>query len=325
MSEYDVALDCQMDWVSFWTSPPGENLFRAIAEGISEQRLEKGERYADLVARHEYSELALNIMPLLNAECYYWSREMLNLVTFAAKSLPDSWSLMRQHIPSVSGFFYLAKAVEGIKVAFAWNVLSVDPEDMAAEKIEKAMVIHLPRSDGSIPDFNALSFTTFIRHPDPHFPKPLPTRTFLYVGESLQDWKVSIVRHAGEINADAKEWEPFYDDLRLFGTMLSFIQQRIMVSTRLTVSRATRKRAMRAYRLSEPDVNVVKLRAVVARKHEGEGEPVEWQCRWIVRGHWRDQWYPSMKKNQPIFISPYIKGPEDKPLRDPKRLFAVVR
>jgi hypothetical protein len=44
-------------------------------------------------------------------------------------------------------------------------------------------------------------------------------------------------------------------------------------------------------------------------------QPVDWSCRWIVGGHWRNQPYKDSTKL--IYIMPYVKGPEDKPLRVP--------
>lgn len=52
-------------------------------------------------------------------------------------------------------------------------------------------------------------------------------------------------------------------------------------------------------------------------KHPGRGNPgteVEWSHRWLVRGHWRQQWYASEGVHRAIYINPHIKGPEDKPL-----------
>lgn len=35
--------------------------------------------------------------------------------------------------------------------------------------------------------------------------------------------------------------------------------------------------------------------------------------RWVVRGHHRAQWYPSLSAHKVIWIAPHIKGPEDAP------------
>jgi hypothetical protein len=45
------------------------------------------------------------------------------------------------------------------------------------------------------------------------------------------------------------------------------------------------------------------------------GGSVEWSRRWMVRGHWRLQPYgPERALRRPVWIDPYVKGPEDKPL-----------
>lgn len=324
MSEYDIAIESQLDWVSFWTSDYGAELHRALLKYASEERLAKGERHSSEIIEHESDELILMLSALTNAECYYWSREMLNLIINASKSLPDNWSLAKNHIASVSGFFWFAKELEPNRVAMAWNILSVSPTKETGSGGNIA-AIHLPREAGVLPEFNAVALITFYRNQDAGFPKPLPTRTHLYLGESLKEWRSGAVKSAGRLNADPKEFEGGYEDVRLFATMLSFLQQRIMIPTRYGLSRPTRRRLASSERTQPAEVNVVKLRTLVSHSNNGEEEEVDWQCRWIVRGHWRDQWYPSLGKHQPIFIASYIKGPEDKPLKDPKRLFAVVR
>lgn len=47
--------------------------------------------------------------------------------------------------------------------------------------------------------------------------------------------------------------------------------------------------------------------------------------RWIVRGHWRNAWYPSQQRHRPVWISPHMKGPDGAPLLDPDKLVNVLR
>jgi hypothetical protein len=44
--------------------------------------------------------------------------------------------------------------------------------------------------------------------------------------------------------------------------------------------------------------------------------------RWVVRGHWRRQWYPSQNRHIPIWITEYVAGPPDLPIehRDKVRI-----
>ncbi len=324
MSEYDMALDCQADWASFWSSDAGNLMYVAIWEAVTEQREKAGERFTDDLAMRHSDELALLNTALLNGESYYWSSAMLDIIQEAARSIPTTWSLAREHLSSVSGFFYFSKEVKPGLKAISWNVATSNQDEEPDPERGQITVIHLPdESQGMPPDFNAVLLMSFLSNPVSG--RPLPTITSWYVGESLQDWKIAAAKRAIRINADPSSFDLDYESLKLFAAMLSFLQQRIMVPTRVSVSRPAFKRIARTERMTESVVNVIKLRSIIRHSTAGEGEPVDWQCRWIVRGHWRDQWYPSLGKHQPIFISPFIKGPEDKPLKDAKKLFAVVR
>lgn len=49
----------------------------------------------------------------------------------------------------------------------------------------------------------------------------------------------------------------------------------------------------------------------VAGGHQnGGGDGREYSCRWLVRGHWR-----KLASGKLTWVKPYVKGPEDKPLR----------
>lgn len=46
-----------------------------------------------------------------------------------------------------------------------------------------------------------------------------------------------------------------------------------------------------------------------------EGAPSRvYSHRWVVRGHWRRQWYPSQNRHIPIWITDHIAGPADLPI-----------
>lgn len=55
------------------------------------------------------------------------------------------------------------------------------------------------------------------------------------------------------------------------------------------------------------------------RRAVGGGErsgPVSWSSRWVVKMHARRQWYPSKGRHEVIFVGPYVKGPEGKPMKE---------
>mgnify|MGYP003353945736 CR=1 FL=1 len=89
------------------------------------------------------------------------------------------------------------------------------------------------------------------------------------------------------------------------------------------VSRAVRKRILReGSKIQQDTVNVVKLRREYQKDDSKESKSVaSYQHRFIVSGHWRNQFYPSIKTNRQIWIDSYIKGDPEKELIFKKRVF----
>lgn len=102
--------------------------------------------------------------------------------------------------------------------------------------------------------------------------------------------------------------------------------QTLSVRTQERASGPFRKRWARAD-MPEKRVTVVRLRRPAQeRDPDAEHRTVDWQSRWIVGGHWRNQWYASLGVHRQVWISPYAKGPEDKPLVLKKtRVFEWIR
>ncbi len=107
---------------------------------------------------------------------------------------------------------------------------------------------------------------------------------------------------------------PWVQTLR--ATWLLMSQEHIVAVDTVVPDRAAIRRARRAG--EEPSaVRLIHLRR--ATREQGapadEGDARDYACRWMVRGHWRQQWYPSRGVHRPIWINPHLKGPDDKPLR----------
>jgi hypothetical protein len=101
-------------------------------------------------------------------------------------------------------------------------------------------------------------------------------------------------------------------------------QQSLATVTTENPGRAFRHREKRA-NLPEKPVSVVTLRRI---NHAPVGEShVEWSHRWLVDGHWRNQPYKEEGEvvYRQIYIHPYFKGPEDKPLLIRRKVRALVR
>lgn len=86
--------------------------------------------------------------------------------------------------------------------------------------------------------------------------------------------------------------------------------------------RAERRRTARA-QLPDRPVRVVRLRGRQS-EHDSTGMGGrEYRHRWIVRGHWRQQWYPTLDDHRPIWINAHAKGPDDAPLLGGERVTVV--
>ncbi|MEU0937552.1 hypothetical protein [Embleya sp. NPDC005971] len=91
--------------------------------------------------------------------------------------------------------------------------------------------------------------------------------------------------------------------------------------------RASEKRIARIDPNLLGTVRCVQLRhrnaAPVARGEQDVGRA--YRHRWIVRGHWRNQYYASREEHRPIWIDPHTKGPDGAPILDPEKLVNVLR
>lgn len=114
--------------------------------------------------------------------------------------------------------------------------------------------------------------------------------------------------------------------VNIIPAFIALSKQRIAVTRSEHPPRPFGRRAGRA---GLPDmISVVTLRRAFQRNLDSElaeGGEVHWSHRWLVEGHWRQQWYPTEVRHRPIWICAYVKGPEDKPLVIKRRVFAAVR
>lgn len=109
---------------------------------------------------------------------------------------------------------------------------------------------------------------------------------------------------------------------------MNWINSKVVVAQPVGVPNKRRKEAQsKLGRVS--DVHIIQLR----RSERPEQEPTEgdeeskknWTCQWTVDGHWRNQRVgPGRAETRLTWIDPYIKGPENLPLKVQKKKIYVV-
>jgi len=301
MADYDEALERQVELFEFW------------------QRPESRAKLADVLASLDESPgwvnatLTMCLHPLYGGETFYCSPSIVDIVSTVAETLPGAWRFEKSIFPTPAGFIWLAKSVptpSGSMIrAITWVPAGVEDD---------VVVIKLPEfGTGKLPDFDRIALTFFLESGGVRFAVPL-TAVLMRIGTSLASSEG--MRGDGGVlhNKEAALFK-----IRFFAALLAFMEQRLFITSSSKISRAARRRLKQ--RTDKDAVRVILLRRVARSSHAHEQENIDWSCRWVVRGHWRNQWYPSLHYNKPLWITPYIKGPEDKPLkRTEANLFAVV-
>ncbi len=123
---------------------------------------------------------------------------------------------------------------------------------------------------------------------------------------------------------DAEHGEDIEKLLRVLLATWTLMGQSLTRSERMEGDRAERRRWSRVG-LSPQPVTVVRLRRIGNHACD-EGETnVPWSHRWIVSGHWRNQWLPSRDCHRLQWIAAHVKGPDGAPLVVKDRVTALVR
>lgn len=112
--------------------------------------------------------------------------------------------------------------------------------------------------------------------------------------------------------------------LAILASLWRFVREPYVATDEERPSRAASKRAQRS-NVEPSSLRVVRLRRKAAPAPEGHDGTAHYSHRFVVSGHWRNQWYPSMKDHRPRYIAPYVKGPEDRPLVVRDTVFTVDR
>lgn len=242
---------------------------------------------------------------------------MQDVCTHAATTIPDPPLVESEPIAPV-GLLYFARPLElhdaGNKLvnirAIGWAV-GYDPEESMGVEL-----YHYSDRDG--PDERGIEAKHL-----------LPRLVFLHVESCMFGqpmlWDVDLAVRELNIPSSAviASMKAQRNVLRSFWALA---EQRIAVVADALPQRHVRRQLERAGSpLATSTVRVVTLRRHEERAEPGQSSPVDWTHRWIVNGFWRNQWLPSRGEHRLQWISPYVKGPADKPLVVKKTVNVLAR
>lgn len=108
---------------------------------------------------------------------------------------------------------------------------------------------------------------------------------------------------------------------------LAWLGQQVLLESDGHIERHRRKDFNRQTGQDLRHVRVVQLRrrAPTHSASTDEDKKVDWSCQWTVGGHFRNQACgPNHADRRLTWVHPYVKGPDDKPLRVPQQKVYVV-
>jgi hypothetical protein len=285
------------------------------------------------------------------ADCFFVKDEMSDLVSFASSKLDETDEIDINLVPTDKGFAYFEKPLLlqdvrgremlinlilwkkvfgedgklGISISL-WNDSYKTPDEVA-----KAILGTPDDVTRLLGRFHWISCKSIFQH------EKLGKEEVLANEKDLTSIRGLTFREGGKELLSDEEWEhykatkltPATNSTRLVWAYFLIMSQTLTeVSKQKAENRAQRKRIERENLPSE--VLVIQFRKTRYTSAEGgEERNVNWSHRWIVGGHWRWQPYKDpvsggeIKKR--IWISPYVKGPDDKPLKTKERVYVLAK
>lgn len=279
-------------------------------------RIQTVEGHLRLIAKGRSRKIDRNVTAMASLECqnlltsdlYTWRKDLLSAAMSAAENLPLPITLRTDLMPSASGLYLFDEAVSFQGCAkpvggIGWCPLGSD---------FNAIWIYMPTAGTTWADIGPLSaYATFVMKNGADILDNLAHSA---------DWRERTNERDFEMRRGTEAV------IRFLLSSWLWLQQKVMTVESIKTSHHAIKLAERAD--VNPSVNVVILRrrdSSCRASGDTLGER-EYMCQWLVRGHWRQQFYPSTSEHKPIWIEPYVKGPEDKPLKPPTQtVFSVTR
>ncbi|ELB86009.1 hypothetical protein Rwratislav_47115 [Rhodococcus wratislaviensis IFP 2016] len=253
--------------------------------------------------------------PALTAKVLGWMRESYSAVVFATKSrhayfAPEETSALVlagaqqtevEHpvtvadLPSPDGVAYLHRP-DG-PLVLLWSTF----ENITSVAIATAAGTREYLLDETEPVSPPLPVASFQLSADGTDAAPVPVFDGIVAMPDLQ-WGTGEYDHYAAPRA-----------VPVFLSLVHMLRQQRLIDAEPVNARTATRTPESGRRRSRTDT-ITYLRYNSRSHTNGAGGGRRYTHRWVVRGHWRRQWYPSLQRHVPIWITDYIAGPDDTPI-----------
>jgi hypothetical protein len=247
---------------------------------------------------------------IAEADLFYVEADMTELAKHASESFPD-FTLTPEDLPSDYGVLYSPEplwrfdrdAVHGV----AWGPLHPDLWEISGIGV----VYLLHRDDMIVADgITDPTQQAWIRQSLPQLHIRGGMSVWEYGDPALED--LEDIKRRGLPTSPA---------MIVKAAWVLMQQEGLARESEVELDRMSKKRLRRNGGDPEAKVRLITLRRPTKPASERGMSERDYQHQWVVRGHWRQQWYPSRNVHRPIWITPHIKGPEGAPLLGGERVF----
>ena len=279
---------------------------------------------------------------LEEGEMFIMNKRFCELVDLARLDLPDDTKFELSWPPTLKGWMWLEQPFMGPK----WNLdEEYRKKYLDGENVDVPVFIS---AVGWMPATDVKDLNDGHRYGALALPSDPVTgymfMTYFDLGPSFEKWSYFTFKKDDEVGPKMRKFEEYaekeggryvpesmnHHEIRWIYAAMHIMSQKLSIHVEHDTDRATKRRAEREKKTVASKFKVVTLRrlyhAQQAEKFKTEQEEREWNWQWTVRGHWRNQWFPTEKVHKQVFIESYIKGPEDKPMKpNVQKIFAAKR
>lgn len=312
---YDDAVYAHTDYVKFLRRPEFPGLMNAWLT-------DRDNKYGDQASTPSWVAFQHALSDAHDADILWMTTEMMDLVQSAMAGFDPSERITLDDIFLKDGFLVLPHAFLSKDVnekTLGWRVMcwkTVDP-----------MVSFVNDEGGEIGYTYDTSMEGALE----------PGVRFMQISwtHDDDDWSAEYPELRDELRASGEQWGIAHataiplrymnDERELAGegdrsaswllfwrVMQKLMAEKIVQSEARVPGRPARREAKR-FDMPPSILRVIELRRKRSNKEPDRenGAARHYTHRWIVRGHWRNQWYPSEGRHKQKYISEYVAGPED--------------
>lgn len=258
-----------------------------------------------------------------------WHDEPATAAQLASRTVPDDSSIAMVPLPEglVNMWWYFERPIELGLLAGEAQQIPEPGADLDQTRLAAVLLSARPYQGQALPTL------TMVVYRPVHITIARPTTrrldlipTLVVVGEVENTVAQARQYLKDQTSADnIARIEAFASLTRFIIAGCTWLHQRIAIVRCEPIERHARKRLAREFALEAPtDVRVISLRRQESAPHDaGDGRVVDWRWRWVVSGHWRKQ---AVKDGHRLtYINPYMKGPDDRPLKPPSTTVYEVK